>query len=47
MFELIHPALQNDVVILPPKSEECDEDIHLHVQIFDALLWYETYVNRP
>jgi hypothetical protein len=47
MLELVHPALQKDAVILPPKSEECNEDIHLYAQKFDAWLWYETYANRP
>lgn len=47
MLELVHPALQKDAVILPPKSDECNEDIHLCTQKFDAWLWYETYANRP
>lgn len=47
MLELVHPALQKDAVILPPKSEECEEDIHLYAQKFDAWLRYETYANRP
>jgi hypothetical protein len=47
MLELVHPALQTDAVILPPKSHECDEDIRLYAQKFDAWLRYETYANRP
>jgi hypothetical protein len=47
MLELVHPALQKDTIILPPKSEECDEDIHLYAQKFDAWLRYETYANCP
>jgi hypothetical protein len=38
MLELVHPALQKDAVILPPKSTKCDEDIHLYAQKFDAWL---------
>jgi hypothetical protein len=38
MLELVHPALQRDAVILPPKSTECDEDIHLYANKFDAWL---------
>ena len=45
MLELVHPALQTDAVILPPKSHECNEDIHLYAQKFDAWLQYETYAN--
>jgi hypothetical protein len=47
MLELVHPALQKDAVILPPKSHECDDDIHLYYQKFDAWLRYETYAKRP
>jgi hypothetical protein len=47
MLELVHPALQKDAIILPPKSEECNEDIHLYAQKFEAWLRYETYANRP
>jgi hypothetical protein len=47
MLELVHPALQTDAVILPPKSHECDEDIRLYAQKFDAWLRYGTYANRP
>jgi hypothetical protein len=47
MLELVHPTLQTDAVILPPKSHECDEDIHLYAQKFDAWLRNETYANRP
>jgi hypothetical protein len=45
MLELVHPALQKDTVILPPKSHECDDDIHMYYQNFDAWLRYETNVN--
>jgi hypothetical protein len=38
MLELVHPALQTDAVISAPKSRECDEDIHLYAQKFDALM---------
>jgi hypothetical protein len=47
MLELVHPALQCDTVILPPKLHKCDDDIHLYYQKFDAWLHYETYANRP
>jgi len=47
MLELVHPKLQKDAVILPPKSHECGDDIHLYYQKFDAWLRYETYANRP
>jgi hypothetical protein len=47
MLELVHPALQKDAVILPPKSEECGENVHLYAQKFDAWLQYETYANHP
>jgi hypothetical protein len=47
MLELVHPALQTDVVMLPPKSKDCDDDIHLYAQKFDAWHRYETYANRP
>lgn len=47
MLELVHPALHKDAVILPPKSEECHDDIHLYAQKFDAWLRYETYANCP
>jgi len=47
MLELVHPAMQTDAVILPPKSNECGEDIHVYAQIFDSWLCYETYANRP
>lgn len=47
MLELAHPASHEDAVILPPKSEECQDDIHLCAQKFDAWLRYETYANRP
>jgi hypothetical protein len=47
MLELVHPALQKDAVILPPKSHECDDDIHMYCQKFDAWLRYEAYANRP
>jgi hypothetical protein len=47
MLELVHPALQTDAVISAPKSGECDEDIHLYAQKFDAWLQYENYANRP
>jgi hypothetical protein len=47
MLELVHPKLQKDAVILPPKSDECDEDIHLYYQKFDAWIRYEAYANRP
>jgi len=47
MLELIHPALHQDAVLLPPKSNECNEDIHLYAQKFDSWLKYEAYANRP
>jgi hypothetical protein len=47
MLELVHPALQTDAVISPPKSNECGDDIHLYAQKFDAWLRYESYANRP
>jgi hypothetical protein len=47
MLELVHPALQKDAVILPPKSHECNYDIHLYYQKFNVWLRYETYANRP
>jgi hypothetical protein len=42
MLELVHPALQTDAVISAPRSADCDEDIHLYAQKFDAWLHYET-----
>ncbi len=47
MLELVHPALQKDAVMCPPKSSECGDDIHLYAQKFDAWLRYESYANRP
>jgi hypothetical protein len=47
MLELVHPALQKDAVILPPKSHECDDNIHMYYQKFDAWLRYETHTNTP
>jgi len=47
MLELVHPALQRDAVILPPKSDECNDDIHMYAQKIDAWLRYETYANQP
>jgi len=47
MLELVHPALQKDAVIIPPKSHECDDDIHTCYQKFDAWLRYEAYADRP
>jgi hypothetical protein len=47
MLELVHPKLQKDAVILPPKSHKCDDDIHTYYQKFDAWLRYEAYANRP
>ena len=47
MLELVHPAMQTDAVILPPKSNECGEDIHVYAQKFDSWLRYEAYANRP
>jgi hypothetical protein len=47
MLELVHPALQTDAVISAPKSGDCEEDIHLYAQKFDAWLRYENYTNRP
>jgi hypothetical protein len=38
MLDLLHPAQQTDVVISGPKSEECEEDIHLHALKFDTWL---------
>jgi hypothetical protein len=47
MLEPVHPALQKDAVIQPPKSSECDKDIHLYAQKFDSWLRYESYANQP
>jgi len=47
MLELVHPALQTDAVICAPKSTDCDDDIHVYAQRFDAWLRYETYAGRP
>jgi len=47
MLELVHPALQTDAVLSPPRSHECGDDIHLYAQKFDAWLRYENYANRP
>jgi len=47
MLELVHPVLHQDAVLLPPKSTECNEDIHLYAQKFDSWLKYEAYANRP
>jgi len=47
MLELVHPALQTDAVMSPPKSRECDDNIHLYAQKFDAWLQHETYTNCP
>lgn len=46
MLELVHPALQLDAVFLPPKSVDCEDDIHLYYQRFDAWLRYEAYANH-
>jgi hypothetical protein len=46
MLELFHPALHKDAVLLPPKSMDCNKDIHLYAQKFDSWLWYKTYANR-
>jgi hypothetical protein len=37
MLELVHPALQKDAVILPPKSCKCNDDIHLYYQKFVSI----------
>ena len=47
MLELVHPALHQDAVLLPPKSTECNEDVHLYAQKFDSWLKYEAYANQP
>ncbi len=47
ILEQVHPALQRDQVIQAPKSMECNDDIHLYAQRFDAWLRYENYANRP
>jgi len=47
MLELVHPALHQDAVLLPPKSTECNEDVHFYAQKFDSWLKYEAYANRP
>jgi len=47
ILEQVHPALQRDQVIQAPKSVECNDDIHLYAQWFDAWLRYENYANRP
>lgn len=46
MLELVHPVLHEDAVLLPPKSSDCHDDIHLYAQKFDSWLRYETYANR-
>jgi hypothetical protein len=33
MLELVHPALQKDAVILPPKSHKCDDDIPISSKV--------------
>jgi hypothetical protein len=43
MLELVHPALQRDAIMLPPRSKDCDDDIHLYAQKFDAWHRYETF----
>jgi hypothetical protein len=43
MLELVHPALQRDSIMLPPRPKDCDDDIHLYAQKFDAWLRYETF----
>jgi len=45
MLELVHPALHEDAVLLPPKSADCQDDIHLYAHKFDSWLRYETYAN--
>lgn len=47
MLELVHPALQTNAVMSPPKSQDCNDDIHLYAQKFDAWLRYESYANQP
>jgi hypothetical protein len=47
MLELVHPALHQDAVVLPPNSLDCNEDVHLYAQKFDSWLRYEAYANRP
>jgi hypothetical protein len=47
MLELVHPALHQDAVLLPPKSTECNEDVHLYAQKFDSWLKYEAFANMP
>jgi hypothetical protein len=47
MLELVHPALLTDAVMLPPKSQDCHDDIHLYARKFDAWLQYESYANQP
>lgn len=47
MLELVHPALQQDAVILPPNPHECGDDIHTYYQKFDAWLHYEAYAKQP
>jgi hypothetical protein len=46
MLELVHPVLHEDAVLLPPKSSDCQDDIHLYAHKFDSWLRYETYANR-
>jgi hypothetical protein len=46
MLELVHPALHEDAVLLPPKSADCQDDIHLYAHKFDSWLRYETYANH-
>jgi len=47
ILELVHPALQHDAVILPPKSDECNKGIHLYAQKFDALVRYKSMIIGP
>ncbi len=45
ILELVHPALHEDAVLLPLKSIDCQDDIHLYAHKFDSWLRYETYAN--
>jgi hypothetical protein len=46
MLQLVHPQLQVDKVMRPPRSADCDEDIHSYAQKFNAWYNFETYAGR-
>jgi hypothetical protein len=47
MLELVHTALHEDTVLLPPKSADCQDDIHLYAHKFDSWLRYEDICQFP